>query len=59
MKSLEEIWGCIEAFKEDMEELDVDVTVTAGVRLEGHPEGSYAELAARLREACKDLEGEG
>lgn len=59
MKSLEEIWGRIKKLEEDLEELGADVTVTVGIRLEGLPEGSYAELAARLREAFKDLEASG
>lgn len=59
MKSLEELWGRIKKLEDDLEELDVDVTVTAGVRLEGPVKGSYAELGARLREAFKDLEASG
>lgn len=58
MSSLEEIWKCIEKLKEDLEKIGCDVTVTVAVDLEGPPEGSYAELAARLRKAFEeDREG--
>lgn len=54
MSSLEKVWECIEKLKEDIKDLGVDVTVAIAVRLEGPPEGSYAELAARLRRAFEE-----
>jgi len=59
MKSLVEAWGRIEALREDLEELGVDVRITIGVHPEGRPEVTYAEIAERLRRALESLEAEG
>ena len=54
MSTLKELWEHIEFLKEDLEKLGCDVTVTVDAHPWDRPEGSYAELAARLRKAFEE-----